>query len=124
MSRDIRDRLQLFLAGELYQHGKHWTLKRIALTRAQITEYSPPPNPAKITDSRATAYIAQHGNNSWELDALPPDALVDLVRAEVEAVRDGEKWKERVEAESEMKELLTTASDQWPEVEGFLDGEA
>ena len=29
-----------------------------------------PPNPAKLTDSRCEGYMAEHGDESWELDAL------------------------------------------------------
>jgi hypothetical protein len=47
MSRDIRGRLQLFTAAPDCFH-----VKRIALTMAQIQELNPPPNPAKLTDSR------------------------------------------------------------------------
>lgn len=44
-------------------------VNRIALNMDQIRRYNPPPNPAKITDSRSTAYIDLHGDESWELDA-------------------------------------------------------
>ena len=42
-------------------------LHRIALTMDQIRQYNPPPNPAKITDSRSTSYINEYGDESWEL---------------------------------------------------------
>ena len=53
----------------------------------QIEEFNPPPNPAKITDSRATAYIAEFGYNSWELDALEPSVMVDLIEESLSSVR-------------------------------------
>lgn len=51
----------------------------IALTKAQIKQYNPPPNPAKITDPRAAAFIKEHGATSWEVDALPPNVLNQLL---------------------------------------------
>jgi len=76
MVRDIRDRLTEFGVPNL-------KVDKIALTMTQIRQYTPPPNPAKITDSRATAYIAEFGNQSWELDALPPPVLNRLVEAAI-----------------------------------------
>lgn len=63
-------------------------LKRIALNWDQIQQYSPPPNPAKMTDSRASGYVERFGRVSWELDALPPNVLAALITDEVEALRD------------------------------------
>ena len=73
MTRDIADRLSLF-AGRLIE------VDRIALNMGQVDDYGPPPNPAKVTDSRSTGYIQQFGLSSWELDALEPSVLVKLVR--------------------------------------------
>jgi hypothetical protein len=50
MSRDIRDRLLLFLYGDGHD-GDRFQVERIALNMDQVELYSPPPNPAKITDS-------------------------------------------------------------------------
>lgn len=79
MVRDIRDRLTEFGVPDL-------EVRKLALTMAQIRRFNPPPNPAKITDSRAAAYIAEHGPSSWELDALPPaelNRIVDQAIAEI-----------------------------------------
>jgi hypothetical protein len=72
MVRDIRDRLAEFGVPNL-------RVEKVALTMAQIRRFNPPPNPAKVTDSRAGAYIARYGDQSWELDALPPRELNRLV---------------------------------------------
>jgi len=79
MSRDIRERIDMFMS----RHpGKalNFELNRIALNMDQVRQYSPPPNPAKITDSRASKYIKEFGNESWELDALEPSLIVDRKR--------------------------------------------
>jgi hypothetical protein len=81
MVRDIEDRLCEFGCEAL-------TVRKIALTTEQVDKYKPPPNPAKLTDSRAAAYVRKHGASSWEVDALPPDVLAQLVRAAFEAIID------------------------------------
>lgn len=72
MSRDIENRLALFGCIRT-------TVERIALNINQIEQYQPPPNPAKITDSRYKNYVEQFGENSWELDALDPKVIVGLI---------------------------------------------
>jgi len=81
MVRDIRKRFE-----ELCVSGVQ--VQKIALTPEQVAMYNPPPNPAKRTDPRAAAFINQHGASSWEVDALPPDALVRLIREAIEGVLD------------------------------------
>ncbi len=80
MVRDIQDRLDLMMAAT--------QVEKIALTMTQIRQYNPPPNPAKMSDSRANGYVAEHGQSSWEVDALPPDVLQALVRSAIERYVD------------------------------------
>lgn len=86
MVRDISTRLDEFGC---------WFLKvqKVALTMAQVKQYNPPPNPAKITDPRAGAYIAKYGEHSWEVDALPPDVLARLIRSSFAGVVNDSKMK-------------------------------
>ena len=114
MTRDIIDRIELFTTRSI-------EVKRIALNMNQIEEFNPPPNPAKITDSRATAYIAEFGYNSWELDALEPSVMVDLIEESLSSVRDDDQWEKDVERQEEQRELLTAASERWEEVTAFLN---
>lgn len=112
MTRDIRDRMELF--------GAEVTVQRIALNMDQVRQYNPPPNPAKITDSRAGGYIALHGPSSWELDALDPAVLDALITSAVESYRDADLWAEDTEEMDDHRSLLAAASEQWPEVATFL----
>ena len=75
MTRDIRDRLDIFWADVF--------VDRIALNMDQVKEYNPPPNPAKTTDSRYERYISEYGYDSWELDALDPDILSNLIEKNI-----------------------------------------
>jgi hypothetical protein len=98
MTRDIRERLATF--------GASVDVKRIALNMPQIEEYSPPPNPAKETDSRAAGYIAKYGNSSWELDALEPRVLDALITAAIKSSLDQKKYSRAVKKqEAERKSI-------------------
>jgi hypothetical protein len=97
---------------------------RIALNMDQVRQYNPPPNPAKITDSRATAYIAEFGGESWELDALDPDVLVALVRDNILALLDRERWETERDRQESERALLNATSDNWPDVQRFVEGMA
>jgi hypothetical protein len=80
MIRDIKDRL--------FEFGLDVNVIPCALNKEQIAEYNPPPNPAKITDPRAKDYIMEHGDTSWELDALRPDVLAELTEKHVNELID------------------------------------
>jgi hypothetical protein len=110
MSRDISDRLGLL------SWGADIEVKRIALNMDQIEQYEPPPNPAKLTDTRAEDYIAKFGTESWELDALEPNVLIALITKEVKKLRNEKKWKEQVEIEAGARELLQGVADNWSDV--------
>jgi len=99
MIRDVRERLGEF--------GVSPEVRHVGLTMQQIKEYNPPPNPAKITDPRTKCYIAEHGDTSWEVDALNPKVLHQLVKENVEDLIDMDLFNEMIEQErKDKKELL------------------
>lgn len=114
MTRDIQDRLELFKANT--------RVIRIALNMNQVRRYNPPPNPAKLTDSRAGGYIAEHGTSSWELDALDPATLARLIESEIAQWRDDDLWARDTAAMEEQRSLLTAVSTRWDEVAEFVGG--
>lgn len=116
MTRDVADRMTLFAGG--------LKVDRLALNWNQVEQYNPPPNPAKLTDSRAEGYIAKFGLSSWELDALDPTTLAGLIETAVETFRDDDLWSEAVEEEEEGLRLLQDAADRWGDVADFLQNES
>lgn len=82
-------------------------VKRLALNSDQIEEYTPPPNPAKLTDSRIAGYSKVHGMESWELDALEPKVLTALIEDEVLDIRDETKWDESLEEQENKRKIIT-----------------
>jgi|TARA_Y100000310_G_C20695407_1_gene825336 hypothetical protein len=81
---------------------------RCALTPELIQEYSLPHSPEalKWSDSRAQKYVRKFGELAVELDALPPDALEQLVRKSIEEHLDLDILEEqRGEEQVELEEL-------------------
>ena len=118
MSRDIEDRLRLFLSHDLGEAD--FEFRRLALNMDQIEEFDPPPNPAKLTDSRCRAYIAEFGDESWELDALEPRVIAGLIEGAVSEFRDDDLWDKKVANEDRGRKGLELAAEKWPRVEKFL----
>ena len=113
MTRDVIDRFKLFVGGV--------DVERLALNWDQVERYKPPPNFAKMTDTRAKAYIAEFGKSSWELDALDPTTLAGLIEVAVDQFRDPDLWAEVVEEEEEGLRLLKEAADKWGDLVEYLE---
>lgn len=109
MTDDIAGRLSLFAEEEV-------TVLRIALNMDQIEEFNPPPNPAKTTDSRFATYLEEFGDQSWELDAIEPRALSDLITDKILEYRDERLWEEAAERQDRARELLGKVAKQWEEI--------
>jgi hypothetical protein len=140
MSRDIQDRITLFMRHHRFrdfmkanprednESHEDWgartealmlenasvhspfTLNRIALNMDQVLQYAPPPNPAKITDSRSTKYIREFGDESWELDALEPKVLTKLIQDAILELRDEDLWDQSIADEDLAKARLIKAA--------------
>lgn len=117
MTRDNDEKATMFSGVEV-------TVHRIALNMDQVEELNPPPNPAKMTDSRVGDYIRQYGRKSWELDALPPSYIDKLVDSELRKLIDADTMnavKERESNESdELDRLFGAMSDNYGEVTELL----
>jgi hypothetical protein len=74
---------QFYFMDKAFFHN-HFEIVPVGLTMEQIKAYNPPPNPAKITDPRAKDYIKKFGNVSWEVDALTPEMMREIVTAGIE----------------------------------------
>ena len=115
MTRDIQERLSMF--------GADVYVKRVALTMNQISTYNPPPNPAKITDSRCGKYIAEYGDESWELDALEPQVITNLINNEVTALRNDEIYHAVCDLEEKGKDELRMIERNYDKAVAFLESE-
>nr|QIG67178.1 hypothetical protein EVB34_073 [Rhizobium phage RHph_TM26] len=104
MTRDNRERLETFA-------GVPIMVQRLALNMNQIEELRPPPNPAKQTDSRFEEYRVQHGDSSWELDALDPKYIERLIENAIALIRDGEIWDKALMREVEERDQIALAME-------------
>jgi hypothetical protein len=99
MTRDVQERLTLF-------SGVPVTVHRLALNMEQVEEMRPPENPAKTTDTRFHDYARRFGTSSWELDAIEPRRLAQMVTHAVESLRDGALWEIALQREQGMRGQL------------------
>lgn len=110
MIRDIRDRILEFAERDYDEFPLR--VVPIALTKAQIKQYNPPPNPAKRTDPRAAKFIAEHGATSWEVDALRPEILNSLLDRAIGSYINKSMYREIVYREKADKEKLQEIIDK------------
>lgn len=107
MTRDNRERLNM-----LSEFGDVKII-RVALNYDQVQQYNPPPNPVKFTDNRAEGYQAQHGDESWELDALEPQVIECIISDEIEKYIDWDKWHVVEEKEKAAQAELKMLAGWW-----------
>lgn len=76
-----------------------------------------------ITDSRASKYIDEYGNESWELDALEPQVITDLITNEVTALRNDEIYRSICDLEERGKDELRMIERNYDKAVAFLESE-
>lgn len=105
MTRDIQDRLYMF--------GSRVAVRRIALDMEQVEQYNPPPNPAKTTDSRYATYRDEYGDESWELDALDPRIITELITSQAADYTDKNKRKSLLAKQENERQEIKELADNW-----------
>ena len=113
MSRDIKERMKVF--------GVNLEFKRIALNMPQVRKFKPPPNPAKETDARFADYYREHGQHCWELDALDPRTLENLVTTEIDKILDPEPFYALMKKQERERVILKKVSRNWKSVQAFTN---
>lgn len=107
MTNDIRNRVNL------YSNDAGVEVRRIALNLDQVQALSLPPNPAKLSDARARAYVAQYGRESWELDALSPQYIERLIEEAVMDLTDESCLKARQDKQKTGKKSIELISNNY-----------
>jgi hypothetical protein len=95
-------------------------IHRIALNFDQVEKFNPPPNPAKETDSRVEDYINRFGQLSWELDALDPQYIEEIIQKKVKSLINPDIWKETRQREENETHLLERLVEEWPTIKEEL----
>jgi len=83
----------------------------------QVREHDPPPDFAKPTDSRSQGYVAEYGDDAWELDALEPKIIIELIRGVIKHIVDDEVWDTSVAKQEEEREQLRYVADNWDDID-------
>ena len=93
--------------------GDHVSIRRIALLPEQLPGLPSFPASDKAKDPRHKWFVRRFGGLCWELDALDPNDLRNIVESEIEELIEPEAWQRcRVCQEAE-QESLQTVLDKW-----------
>ena len=92
--------------------GQEVEVRRLALGLDQVRALNLPPNPAKESDSRYRKYVLDTGQTgSWELDALSPTFIDELLEAAIRDLVDHDAWSEAVGHEELGRDQLRRMAD-------------
>lgn len=122
MTRDVHDRLALFAEEEV-------EVRRILLNMDQIQDFAPPPNPVKLTDSRAGKLLpdgtytpgsyrekmrlAGHDpDECFEMDAMDAAEMVRIATEAIDELRDPDLWNEALEREGRLRGAVRDVIDR------------
>src|SRR5262249_36018772 len=73
---------------------------KVALTPQQVAAMNlPPMMKAKEKSSRAKGFTAKHGDDVYELEAVPPQRLQEILREAIDRGLDGEAFNAEIDAE-------------------------
>lgn len=72
-------------------------------------------------DPFALRYVRQHGDKSWELDALSPEVIAGLIRGATLQYRDEKQWAKDVKAQEKERNILKSVARNWRIVPDALD---
>jgi hypothetical protein len=90
-------------------------VRRIAPTREQCESLPSFPASDKRKDPRYPWFVANHGKRCWELDALDPNELRDLVEQEIKSLIEPIAWARCETVNSAERESLRYYATSWSE---------
>ena len=98
MSDNIEYKLRKFTRGQKIE------VRRLALNEDQTDDL--PPNLVKDSDTRSADYKRDYGDECWELDALDPKVIANLIKAELDEMIDSDAWAYAKSKEDQGKDQL------------------
>lgn len=93
--------------------GDHINLTRIALTVEQLEGLPSFPAADKRKDPRFKWFVANHGGQCWELDAMDPNDLRDCVEQEIRKLIEPVAWQRCEVVNAAELESLQTILSNW-----------
>jgi hypothetical protein len=103
--QDLPNRLEKY-------DGGHVELRRIALKREQTQGLLSFASDKKA-DKRYRWFVGIYGHRCWELDALDPNVLRDIVEAEIKSEIEPETWARCVRVNKAEQASLRHVLDKW-----------
>jgi hypothetical protein len=97
MTRDIEARVREYAQANI-------EVVRLALNEDQTEGL--PAQKVKDSDSRSANYIYDHGDECWELDALDPTLIENLIHEAIDERVDHDAWDAAIAHESESRNKL------------------
>jgi hypothetical protein len=93
---------------KIREYGVAVEFKRIALTYNQAKEWNLPKNPdsVKVTDTRSKGYVKQFGDFTWEIEAIHPSKIQDLIKQSIINEIDAEVYNMQIDKETEERNEL------------------
>lgn len=97
---------------------------KVALTAEQVTRFQLPPiMKAKKTSVHHAKFVGKHGDNVFELEALPPEVLQSELRRAIDSVLDTSAFNAEVDREAEDAAFLDGVRRRvHAALSGILDG--
>jgi hypothetical protein len=93
--------------------GGHVELRRIALTRKQVSGLPSFPATDKKKDTRYKWFRSNYGDRCWELDAMDPNDLRDCVEREIVKLIEPVAWRRCEIVNTAEQESLKTILGKW-----------
>jgi hypothetical protein len=91
------------------------TLRRIALTRNQVSDLPSFPVTDKRKDPRFKWFLRNHGDRCWELDAMDPNDLRDCVERAIKELIEPVAWARcEIVNKAEQQSLRTIIANWGP----------
>jgi hypothetical protein len=94
--------------------GDHVTLMRIALTVEQLDGLPSFAAATKSKDPRYKWFVANHGRDCWELDAMDPNDLRECVEQEIKDLIEPVAWERCEVVNAAEQESLRDILSNWP----------
>jgi hypothetical protein len=93
--------------------GDHVTLKRIALTQKQVANLPSFPARDKKKDPRYRWFARNRGVRCWELDAMDPNVLRNVVEREIKKLIEPTAWRRCEIVNAAERASLATIIGKW-----------
>lgn len=109
IERDLKKRIRGYMTSG-------FGLTRLAIHKADIKKFHLPPQKIKDSSANAAKFRKKHGEQTVELDALPPTELRKRIRDAVEQCINRELWDRAVGVEDAELASIQSFADTWSEM--------